>query len=100
MAMRTSTMGNSNIPSSAPGSSPFPRRVSILFLLVLDTVLGLTLLFRMKPGTPLIVWNIFADLALGLVAGFGTRIFLRNRGPLVRFVAGTAAVIVGLYALG
>lgn len=94
-------MSNSNIPSSTPASSPFPRRLGILFLLVIDTVLGLTLLFRMKPGNaPLIVWNIFADLALGLVAGFGTRIFLRQRGPLVRFFAGTAAVIVGLYLLG
>ncbi len=93
-------MSDSSISSSAPQRSPFPRRVSILFLLIIDTVLALMFFFRLKPETPLVMLNIFADLTLGLVAGFGTRIFLRNRGALVRFFAGTAAIIVGLLALG
>jgi hypothetical protein len=100
MAAQASTMINPSIPSSAPARSPFPRRVIILFLLMISTVLGLILLFRQRPETPLLVAIIFTDLILGLVAGLGTRIFLRNRGALVRFFAGTGTLIIGLFVLG
>lgn len=98
-------MSNPGTSASTPFTnkgvrSPFPRKVMILFFLVLDSVLGLILFFKIKPGTPLLLLNIFADLVLGLVAGFGTRFFLRERGAVVRFFAGTAAVIVGLFVLG
>jgi hypothetical protein len=74
--------------------------VVLVFLLVLNTALALLHLFLQKMGGPLLLYNLLADLTLGLVAGLGARIVLRQRHALIRFIVATATLIIGLFIIG
>ena len=93
-------MSDLNSPPTLPARSGFPRKVVILFLLILDTAIGIYFLFRWKPGLHILVRQVFADLTLGLSAGFGARILFRRRNWFIRYIAAVAGLITGLLSLG
>ncbi len=76
------------------------RKMTLLILLMLALALGLVILFRQKNNIPLVMFNILADVSMGLIAGIATRIVLRGRNWLIQVLASTAIVIVGLFVLG
>lgn len=76
------------------------RKLVLLFLLVTALALGLTLLFREKPGYPSWLQTSLAAGSLGAVSAFGSRLVLRKRNIFIRFLAALAGLMVGLYVLG
>lgn len=86
-------------PATQEGSGLLSR-VILLFLLVIALALLLALLARRRPDLPVLLIALFADALIGVTAGFGARIFLRGRGALLRVLAATAAVTLGLGVLG
>ena len=50
------------------------RKLTLLFLLIIAAALGLVILLRQKSDFPLLVFNIFADVSIGLVVGIATRV--------------------------
>jgi ribosomal protein L37AE/L43A len=91
---------SSNIITPRPAGSGFLRKVTLLMLLQIALVLGLFLLFRRNPEAPLLGMNLMASILLGIVAGFSVRILLRQRSWFVRFITGTASLIIGLFVFG
>jgi hypothetical protein len=100
MAARISTMSDSSVPPALPLRSDFPRKVILLFLLIIDTAIGIFFLFRLKPQPYPLVRTVFADLVIGLVAGFGARILFQRRGWFIRFITAASSLIIGLLVLG
>ena len=49
---------------------------------------------------PLLLSTFFADASLGLIAGFGSRIFLRNRDGFVRVSVAILIAVIGMYMIG
>lgn len=92
-------MSDSSTPKPRPAGSGFPRKVILILLLQIASVLGMYLVFRRKP-TPLLGMNLLATLLLGMVAGFGVRFVLRKRNWFLRFITATASLIIGLYIFG
>lgn len=76
------------------------RRVILLFLLVVALSLGLVILFRQKGAIPLLLFDVLADIVLGLLIGLGTRVVLRYRHWFIQGVASAAMVLIGLIVLG
>jgi hypothetical protein len=99
MAARNSTMSLYNSDEDTQRWH-LVRRVVLLFLLVIALSLGLVILFRQKGSTPLLLFNVLADVSLGLVIGLGTRFVLRHRHWFLQGLASTAIVLVGLAVLG
>ena len=93
-------MSNSSTPPSPALQSELPRKLALLFLLSISTTIGIYFFFRTRPETNLLLRNFFADILLGLVAGFAVRILLKKRNWFIRVIAGTAALITGLLLLG
>jgi ribosomal protein L37AE/L43A len=102
-------MSDSNTPSPEPSwqrppgqvlRSAFPRKISLLLLLVIDSIIGMMYFFRLRPETHILMLNLFSVMTLGLVTGFGTRILFRQRNWFIRFLAGIASLIIGLLILG
>jgi len=90
-------------PSSTtpkPAGSGYLRKLVLLLLLQVASVLGLLLLFRSNPQAGLLGMNLLAVLLLGMVSGFGARFVLGKRNWFVRFVTATAVLIIGLYIFG
>ena len=87
-------------PNPAPPHTSLPRKLVLLFLLVITTGLGIVFLFQV--GYPLAyISMIFLDSAiLGLVAGSGARIILKSRRSGLRMLAALAALSLGLIVLG
>lgn len=84
----------------APQRWHLVRKVVLLFLLVLALSLGLVILFRVRTTFPPILFNIFADASLGLIAGLGTRWVLRRPPWPIKAIVSAAASIGGLAVLG
>src|SRR5574341_2272845 len=76
------------------------RKLVLLFLLVTALALGLVILLRQRVDFPLLWFNLLADASLGLVAGVGSRIVLRQRSWFIRGLAAAAVSLVGLGVLG
>jgi hypothetical protein len=76
------------------------RKTALLLLLTLALALGLVILLRYRNDFPLVLFNLLADLSLGLIAGLGTRIVLSRRHGLIRLIAATALCVIGLFVLG
>lgn len=76
------------------------RRLLLLFLLVIALSLGLVILFRQKSNIPLLLFNVLADVSLGLLIGLGTRLVLRHRHWFIQGAASAAMVVIGLAVLG
>jgi hypothetical protein len=93
-------MSNLNISSSEPRPRSFPRRVVLLIMLELDLAIGLFFVYRQRPDLPLLGMNVVSISLLGLAAGLATRIMLRERNWFIRFVSGSASLLIGLFSLG
>ena len=100
MALRNFMMSNTNESPALHLRSDFPRKVTVLVLLTIDTAIGIFFLFRNHPEIYLLVRLIFADLCLGLIAGFGTRWLLLNRNLFIRLISGSASLVIGLITVG
>src|SRR5512147_378807 len=103
MAMRAATMtsmGPMDNPPTTRESSGLFRKLVLLLLLIGAAVLWIDVWFRQGDAFPLLLSTFFADASLGLVAGFGSRVFLRNRDGFVRYFVATLIVVIGMYMLG
>jgi hypothetical protein len=80
--------------------SDFPRKITLLLLLLIDTAIGFFFLFRARPETHQLLRHLLADLCLGLVAGSGARFLFGRRNWFVRYISAIAALIIGLLMLG
>ncbi len=76
------------------------RKLILLVLLVVALALGLVIAFRQKNNFPLLLFNVLADVSLGLIAGIGARLVLRHRNGFIQALVASATVIIGLYVLG
>jgi ribosomal protein L37AE/L43A len=99
MAFRTSTMSSYNFDQSS-GQWHLLRKLVLLFLLVVALALGLVILFRHKSDVPLLLFNVLADVSLGLIAGLGSRLVLRERNWFIQASASAAMAVIGLVVLG
>ncbi|MBN2387196.1 MAG: hypothetical protein JXB85_09255 [Anaerolineales bacterium] len=79
---------------------PLGRRLILLFLLAAAAALGIVLLLRVRPGFPYLALIFLAAALLGLVCGLGTRLLLKRRHWLVRFLSATLALLGGLLLIG
>ncbi|HUI87970.1 MAG TPA: RING finger protein [Anaerolineales bacterium] len=87
-------------PDSTPERWHLGRKLTLLILLVIALALGLAILFRQKTDFPSLVFNIFANASIGVVAGLAARLVLHRRNWFIRGLASAALVIVGLLILG
>jgi hypothetical protein len=99
MATRSASMSTSDRPA-ASGRFHWSRKLLLLVLLVLAAALGLTILFRRNTNAPLFLFNAFADAALGVVAGFGSRLVFRRRHWTLRLITAVLLCLLGLLVLG
>src|SRR5512134_158288 len=102
MAMRAATMSSMGIMDSQPTvreSESLFRKLVLLLLLIGAAVLWIVVWFRQEPEFPLLPSTFFADASLGLVAGFGARIFLRKQDGFVRYFFAFLIAIVGMYLI-
>src|SRR5512144_2923136 len=103
MAMRAATM-NSMSPMDTPPtmrqSDSLFRKLVLLLLLIGAAVLWIVIWFRQGADIPLLLSTFFADASLGLIAGFGSRIFLRNRDGFVRGFIAILIAVIGMYMIG
>ena len=76
------------------------RKLALLILLVVAAALGLVILLRQKSDFPLLIFNLFADVSIGLIVGIATRIVLSQRHGLIRGLASAALSVIGLFVLG
>jgi hypothetical protein len=76
------------------------RKLLLLFLLTAAYALSLVLLFFDQSWFPLILFNIFADCTVAVVAGFGVRLLLSQRGWFIRAIAAAVMPVAGLAILG
>jgi ribosomal protein L37AE/L43A len=76
------------------------RKLTLLILLVIALALGLVFLFRQKTNFPSLMFNVFADVSIGLVSGLATRVVLRQRHGLIRGLVSAALAVIGLMVVG
>jgi hypothetical protein len=85
---------------SAHPAFHWSRKLLLLLLLTLAVALGLAILFRRNMNAPLFLFNAFADAALGVAAGVGSRLVFRRRHWLLRLAAAVLLCVLGLLVLG
>src|SRR5512139_402233 len=103
MAMRAATMssmGPMDTPQTVQGSDSLFRKLVLLLLLIGAAVLWIVVWFKQEPDFPLLPSTFFADASIGLIAGFGARIFLRNRDGFVRYSIAVLIAVIGMYMIG
>ena len=100
MAVRNSSLSSPNVISTLPLRSDFPRRVVVLFSVIIALAIGIYFLFILKPETQPLVRLVFTDLSLGVAAGFTARIQFGQRSLFIRFITAAAALITGLLLIG
>ncbi|HMB24402.1 MAG TPA: hypothetical protein VKP08_16275 [Anaerolineales bacterium] len=104
MAMRAATMNSMSpydTPQPArPSDDSLSRKLVLLLLLIGAAVLWIVIWFRQEADFPLLLSTFFADASLGLIAGFGSRIFLRNRDGFVRVSVAILIAVIGMYMIG
>ncbi|RPI91481.1 MAG: hypothetical protein EHM40_15585 [Chloroflexi bacterium] len=103
MAMRAATMDSIGTMDSSPTmreSDSLFRKLVLLLLLIGAAVLWIVVWFRQGADFPLLPTTFFADASLGLIAGFGARIFLRNRDGFVRYFVAILILVLGMYMIG
>lgn len=103
MAMRVAAM-NPFHPAESPQvvreSDSLLRKLVLLLLLISAAALWIVIWFRQDPDFPLLLSTFFTDASLGLVAGFGSRIFLRRRDAFARYAVAIAVMVAGMYLIG
>jgi ribosomal protein L37AE/L43A len=100
MAVRISRTNDLSKATSPPTRSTLLRKLVLVFLLVIVAAFGLVAQIRQHPDIPSILWTLFAELVLGLVAGLGARFVMRQRHGLLRFLVALNALILGLLIVG
>lgn len=100
MAMRVATMSSFQSPTYAGESDSFMRKLVILLLLVVNAVLGIVLWFEVDRKLPLVLYTIFADISVGLVAGFGTRFVYRKWNLIAQYLMAVLVTVLGMILLG
>ena len=100
MAMRAATMSSVPSHTTAGESDSFMRKMVLLFLLVVNTVLGIVLWFRVDRELPLLLSTIFADMTVGLAAGFGARIVYRKWNRSAQYIMALFVAVIGMILLG
>ena len=100
MAARNSSLSSANTSQSLPLRSDFPRKVAVLFFLIVGMALCIYFLFKWKSETQPLVRYVFTDLSMGVAAGFAARSLFRQRNWFIRFITAAAALIAGLISLG
>jgi ribosomal protein L37AE/L43A len=100
MAMRAATMSSYHSPTTAGESDSFTRKLAILLLLVVNTVLGIVLWFQIDRELPLLLSTFFADATLGLAAGFGSRVVFRKWNRVAQYLMAFLSVVIGMFLLG
>lgn len=76
------------------------RKIVLLSLSVIALALGLAILYRYKASFPLVLFNLLADISLGLIAGLGARFVLSQRHWFIQASASAAMAVIGLILLG
>ncbi len=103
MAMRAAMM-NSMSPIDPPPivreSNSLLRKLVLLLLLVSAAVLWMVIWFKQETGFPLLLSTFFVDVSLGLIAGFGSRFFLRNRDWFLRYLVAILIAVIGMFMIG
>ena len=99
MAMRAATMN----PMSPVGTPPILResdnllrKLVLLLLLISAAVLWIVIWFEQETSFPLLLSTFFVDASLGLVPGFGSRFFLRQRDPFLRYLVAIFIAVIGM----
>jgi hypothetical protein len=87
-------------PSTMRGSDSLFRKLVLLLLLIGAAVLWIVVWFRQEPDFPLLPSTFFVDASIGLIAGFGARIFLRNQDGFVRYSIAALIAVTGMYMIG
>jgi hypothetical protein len=103
MAMRAATMSSMSpvdAPSIVRESDSLFRKLFLLGLLISAAVLWIVIWFKYETIFPLLLSTFFADASLGVVAGFGSRFFLRNRDAFVRYLVAIIMAVLGMYMIG
>ncbi|MCL4528414.1 MAG: hypothetical protein M1282_03265 [Chloroflexi bacterium] len=95
--MATRTM---SFNSNSPEQWHLARKLALLFLLVIASALGLVILLRQANSLPLVMFNLFADVSIGLVIGLATRMVLNQRHGAIQALVSAALAVVGLLVLG
>jgi len=98
MALRTVAMNLDSDQTS--GRWHLVRKIVLLFLSAVALALGLAILYRQKTNFPLTLFNLLADISLGLLAGLGARFVLSQRHWFIRASASAAMAVIGLVVLG
>ena len=103
MVMRAATMSSMSpvdTPPTVRESDSLFRKLFLLGLLISAAVLWVVIWFKYETIFPLLLSTFFADASLGVVAGFGSRFFLRNRDSFVRYLVAIIVVVIGMYMIG
>jgi hypothetical protein len=100
MAMRAATMSYLPTPTTAGESDSFMRKLVILLLLVVNAVLGIVLWFQIDRELPVLLSTLFADVTLGLVAGFGSRIVFRKWTRVAQYLMAILSAVIGMILVG
>ncbi len=75
-------------------------RTLLVLLLVLAAAVTLPIIYQANPIVPSYVFKWTTVAGLGLAAGLGANLLLRERSVLVRLLAGTVALFAGLIISG
>jgi hypothetical protein len=76
------------------------RKLVILLLLVVNAVLGIVLWFQISRELPMLLSAVFADLTVGLVAGFGTKFVYRRSNLVAQYLMAVFSAVIGMVLLG
>jgi hypothetical protein len=95
-----SSMSPVDTPPAVRESDSLFRKFVLLGLLISAAVLWIVLWFQYQTIFPLLLSTFFADVSIGLVAGFGSRFILRNRDLVLRHVFAMAMVLTGMFMIG
>jgi hypothetical protein len=100
MNLPANAMSNPLTPPSEPVFIVLARKLILLILIMIVAALGLVIFLRQLHIFSLVLANILSDALMGLIAGFSTRLILRNQTRFLRFIAILAFLIGGLELLG
>jgi len=103
MAMRAATMdsmGPMDTPPTRRESDSLFRKLVLLVLLISAAALWIVVWFEQERSFPLFLSTVFADVSLGLIAGFGSRIVLRNRDRFICYFVALVVTVLGMFIIG
>ena len=103
MAMRAATMSSMSSIDTPPivrASESLFRKLVLLVLLISAAVLWIAVWFKQGITFPLLLSTFFADVSLGLIAGFGSRFVLRDREWFTRYLVAILIVVIGMFMIG